>query len=193
MFCKEKGNQPEFSQQTFVEKEIRQETCGDRSSKVDAPSNIQRKKPTASQAENEENEAKFLRSSFGSESVVHSFHKCKSKSCSSVSSSEQDCLAKRSDDRLHHHWINENMTFCSKTGYNWLLYEEGQGMFCLLCRKHNVVNTKNKSKKFNMEPAVRFKKKAVEEHANSQQHSAAITAYILFNTQCHCSLSALNH
>lgn len=53
----------------------------------------------------------------------------------------------------------ENMTFCSKTGYNWLLYEEGPGMFCLLCRKHNVANTKNKSKKFNMEPAVRFKKK----------------------------------
>ena len=162
-----------------MEKEIRQETCGDGSSKVDAPSNIQRKKPTASQAENEEHEAKFLRSSFGPESVLHSFHKCKSKSCSSVSSSEQDCLAKRSDDRLHHHWINENMTFCSKTGYNWLLYEEGQGMFCLLCRKHNVVNTKNKSKKFNMEPAVRFKKKAVEEHANSQQHSAAITTELL--------------
>ena len=44
------------------------------------------KKHTASQAENEENEGKFLRSSFGPESVVHSFHNCKSKSCSSVSS-----------------------------------------------------------------------------------------------------------
>ena len=30
-----------------------------------------------------------------------------------------------------------------------------------------------------MEPAVCFKKKAVEEHANSQQHSAAITAELL--------------
>ena len=37
----------------------------------------------------------------------HRFHKCKSRSCmSSVSSSEQDCLARRSDDRIHHHWIN---------------------------------------------------------------------------------------
>lgn len=52
-------------------------------------------------------------------------------------------------------------------------------MFCLLCRKHNVANTKGKSKKFNMEPAVRFKKKAVEEHSNSQQHSAALTAELL--------------
>ena len=128
---------------------------------------------------NEESEAKFLRSSFGPESVVHSFHKCKSRSCSSVSSSEQDRLAKKSDDRFHHHWINDNITFCSKTGYNWLLYEEGQGMFYLLCRKHNVANTKNKSKKFNVEPAVRFKKKAVEEHAKSHQHSAAISAELL--------------
>ena len=71
------------------------------------------------------------------------------------------------------------MTFCSKTGYNWLLYEEGQEMFCLFCRKHNVVKAKNQSKKFKMEPAVRFKKKAVEEHANSQQHSAAFTAELL--------------
>ena len=68
---------------------------------------------------------------------------------------------------------------CSKTGYSWLLPEEGQGMFCLLFRKHNVANTKNKSKKFNLEPAVRFKKRAAEEHANSQQHSAPITAELL--------------
>ena len=52
-------------------------------------------------------------------------------------------------------------------------------MFCLFCRKHNVVKAKNQSKKFKMEPAVRFKKKAVEEHANSQQHSAAFTAELL--------------
>lgn len=89
-------------------KESRQEISKD-ASKVDAPSNIQRTKPTALQAENEESEAKFLRS-YGQESVVHSFHKCKSRSCSSVSSSEQDRLAKKSDDRFHHHWINDNTT-----------------------------------------------------------------------------------
>ena len=99
------------------------------------------------------------------------FHKCKGKSCSRVSSPEQDRLAKRSDDRFHHHWINESMKFCSKTGYNWLLYEEGQEMFCLLCRKHNVVKAKNKSNKFNIEPAVRIKKKAVEEHNNNNNNN----------------------
>ena len=35
----------------------------------------------------------------------------------------------------------------------------------------NVANTNNKSKKFHMEPAVRFKKKAEEEHANMSRVS----------------------
>ena len=62
---------------------------------------------------------------------------------------------------------------------NWLIYQEGQGMFCLLCRKHGTTNYQHKSKKYNLEPAVRFKRKAVEDHANSQQHAAAVTAELL--------------
>ena len=52
-------------------------------------------------------------------------------------------------------------------------------MFCLLCRKHDATNLQNKSKKFNTEPAVRFKRKSVEEHSTSQQHKAAVTAELL--------------
>ena len=48
-------------------------------------------------------------------------------------------------------------------------------MFCLLYRKHNIANTKNK---FNLEPAVRFKNKAVEEHAKSHQHSAELLSRV---------------
>ena len=49
-------------------------------------------------------------------------------------------------------------------------------MFCILCRKHDVSNLQNKSKKFNSEPAVRFKLKSVEEHSISQ-HEAAVNAF----------------
>ena len=51
-------------------------------------------------------------------------------------------------------------------------------MFCLLCRRHSTSDNQNKSK-YNLEPAIRFKWKAFEEHANSQQHAAAITAKLL--------------
>lgn len=180
-------NQPEITQQTFPEEVMIPETSG--ATQLDAPPSKEdtpkldfssnTKKKISLKAGNEEEEAKFLRSSFGQDAVLHSFHKCKSTKCSGLSSSEQDRLAKRSDERFNHHWINDKITFCSKTGFNWLIYEEGRGMFCYLCRKHNVANTKNKSKKFNVEAAVRFKKKAVEDHPNLQQHKDAIAAELL--------------
>jgi len=48
-------------------------------------------------------------------------------------------------------------------------------MFCLLCRKHDAVNLQ-KSRKFNSEAAIRYKRKAVQEHSTSQQHRAAVNA-----------------
>ena len=50
-------------------------------------------------------------------------------------------------------------------------------MFCLLCRRHSTSDNQNNSK-YNLEPAIRFKWKAVKDHANSQ-HAAAITAKLL--------------
>ncbi|CAB3990024.1 Hypothetical predicted protein [Paramuricea clavata] len=86
-------------------------------------------------------------------------------------------------DRFQHAWITDNkLTYCEKTGYNWLIYEEGEGMFCFICRKHNTENEKNKCKKFNLQAGIRFKRKAVEEHANSQQHKAAIMCELINRT-----------
>ena len=45
-------------------------------------------------------------------------------------------------------------------------------MFCLYYRKHGTTNYQKKSKKYNLEPAVRFKRKAVED-------AAAVTAELL--------------
>lgn len=43
--------------------------------------------------------------------------------------------------------IDPALSYCEKTGYFWLLYEEGIGMFCLVCKKHNKINLQNKSSK----------------------------------------------
>ena len=48
--------------------------------------------------------------------------------------------------------------YCEKTGLWWLVYEEGNGMFNLLCKMHNYENPFNHQKKFNQIPAVRFKR-----------------------------------
>lgn len=128
----------------------------------------------------ETDESKFLASSFNVDSNdIHSFHKCRNKRCNSLSSTETSRL-KESVDRFQHSWItDEKLSHSLATDINWLVYLEGQGMFCILCRKHGTSNSQNKSKKFNLEPAVRFKRKAVEEHANSQQHKAAIEGELL--------------
>ena len=127
----------------------------------------------------------FIRSSFGNldDKPVHchSFYTCQGSRCSSVTQTEMNRLRATSQkDRFQHQWIlDKKLSFCKKTGLNWLVYIEGRGMFCLLCRKHDATNLQNKSKKFNTEPAVRFKRKSVEEHSTSQQHKAAVTAELL--------------
>lgn len=52
-------------------------------------------------------------------------------------------------------------------------------MFCILCNKHGAQNVRNKSNTYSSEPAMRFRKLALEEHAVSKQYHAAITAEML--------------
>ena len=55
---------------------------------------------------------------------LHYFHKCK-----------EGCK-KLCDGRFKHEWILDGeVGYCEKTGLWWLVYEEGNGMFCLSCRK----------------------------------------------------------
>ena len=113
-------------------------------------------------------------------SDLYSLHRFKNRKCKTLSFMEFTRLNEQSIDRFQHQWImDDDQTYSSNTGVNWLICKEGQGMFCLLCRKHDTSNNQNKSKKYNVEPAVIFKRKAVEDHANSQQHTAAITAELL--------------
>lgn len=106
---------------------------------------------------------------------LHSFYQCTSQ-CSQLSSEEQE-RHKSLKYKFNHHWIADNFTFCNETGYHWLVYSEQEhGMLCLLCRKHDTTNARNKSRVYNSVAAVRFRKTAVEEHATSQQHRAAINA-----------------
>ena len=82
------------------------------------------------------------------------------------------------DGFFKHEWLlNNGIAFCHKTGLWWLLYEEGNGMFCLLCRMHDCENPFNKQKEYNQVPAVRYKKSALagkDGHSCSWQHQMAI-------------------
>lgn len=129
-----------------------------------------------------EQESQLLLSTFTTEEIktIHSFHKCKNLHCSSLTDSENRHFSKKSGDKFMHQWLmSDELTFSESTGVNWLVYKEGEGMFCLLCRKHSTVNMQNKSSKYSKDPAVRYKRKAVEDHANSKQHAAAVEAELI--------------
>jgi hypothetical protein len=63
------------------------------------------------------------------------------------------------------------MSYCDVSGYWWLAYMEGAGMFCLLCKKHNVFTSGNNHY---VTGAKRFKRQAVDDHAKSANHKQAI-------------------
>ena len=125
---------------------------------------------------------------------LHYFYKCKAR-CTNL------C-----DGRFKHEWIlDRGVGYCEKTGLWWLVYEEGNGMFCLLCRMHDCENPFNHQKKFNQVPAVIFKKSALvgkDGHSGSQQHEMAIqrehnkrVSYFHkeFETQLQTKESVLHH
>ena len=113
---------------------------------------------------------KLIDQHFGESPKLHYFYKCK-EGCSRSSGT-------RVNDRFKHEWLlSKDIAFCHKTGLWWLLYEEGNGMFCLLCRMHDCENPFNKQKKYNQVPAVRYKKSALvgkDGHSCSRQHQMAI-------------------
>ena len=83
------------------------------------------------------------------------------RSCTQLSENERGRM-KKQKDKFQHKWLfEESLALSKETGMWWLLYVEGQGMFCLLCRIHNTKNPFNKDSKFNSEPSVRFKRSAL--------------------------------
>lgn len=117
-------------------------------------------------------EAKALLSEvFKTESVVHNSYMCPGNCCTRISESEASRLLPK---KFQHDWLFKPENW-------WLCFVEGEGMFCLICRAHDMKNPKNKQEKFAREPSVRFKVDAIETHVNSGLHSAALTTHLVQN------------
>ena len=52
---------------------------------------------------------------------------------------------------------------------------EGQGLFCLVCKKHDASSKANKTSKFASEPCVRFKNDALTGHLESKTHAEIVS------------------
>lgn len=65
---------------------------------------------------------------------VHGYFTCPSKLCSCLSQGELDRL--KEQKKFLHSWLQEKE--------NWWLCMVGDGMYCLLCKKHGVKTSQNK-------------------------------------------------
>ena len=58
--------------------------------------------------------------------------------------------------------------YCAASRYWWPVFVEGEGVYCILCKKPKVHSTQNKQEKFSSEPSVRFKSLELLGHLNSR-------------------------
>ena len=61
----------------------------------------------------------------------------------------------------------------------WPVYIEGEGFYCLLCKKHQTANAQNKEVKFTMEPSVRIKEQSLKSHVECSAHQRAVSGELL--------------
>ncbi|WAR07699.1 hypothetical protein MAR_017657, partial [Mya arenaria] len=93
--------------------------------------------------------------------LVHNYSSCNQKDCASISSHEIQRLTPR------------------KSGELWLCYVEEEGMFCLICRKHNIKHRQNLKEVFAASPILRVKVEAVTTHSTSTLYSSALEGELL--------------
>ena len=66
----------------------------------------------------------------------------------------------------------------------WLSYVEGEGMFCIACKKHNIKHPQNKHEVFTAAPGIRFKQNAITTHSKRSLHSAVLERETLQKMSC---------
>ncbi|VDI37058.1 Hypothetical predicted protein [Mytilus galloprovincialis] len=97
--------------------------------------------------------------------AVHSFFTCKDADCSTIHTDSQ--IFKK----FKHSWLN------SKNW--WLCFVENDGMFCLVCKKHQMKHPQNQRSVFASTPSVRFKIDSLNTHVQSKLHIAALQNELL--------------
>ena len=114
-----------------------------------------------------------ITATFDENSKLHnSYYLCKSSDCCTISPTDtlQSLKAK-----ISHSWVfTKDLSFDKASGLWWLVYEENKGMFCLLCRKHNLKSSHSKSDVWNTTLSVGLRREAVQHHLTKTQHKEAI-------------------
>lgn len=104
---------------------------------------------------------KNIQDLFDSDKTIHSCYLCSKKGCTNTCTKS----------KFQHAWLSAKNW--------WLLYIENEGMYCIVCKKHNMKHPNNQRETFSGTPSVRFKVDALNTHSKCKLHSAAIESEML--------------
>ena len=118
------------------------------------------------------------------ESAIHNYYFCQTRSKCDICELNKQKMMK--DKKFQHKWLfNRQLAKCSATEILSLVYIDGKGMFCSLCRCTNTLQPSNDSKVWNCEPNVRYRSDTVRNHmypsvdAARTMHGDAIQSELL--------------
>jgi len=109
---------------------------------------------------------------FGTKKIVQSCYTCPSKLCNSLRQ-EEIARLKQHKKKYIHTWHQEKANW-------WLCFVEGEGMFCLLCKKHAIKTVQNKEESaFTQTASMRLKYDTLKVHRDSDRHCKAVNQELL--------------
>ena len=89
---------------------------------------------------------------------IHNYSLCNSRGCSYFSTEERERQSELKE-KFDHSWLkNNNLSYCQTTRLWNFTFIEGDGLYCILCKKHDMINPRNKSSVFSEEASKRFRK-----------------------------------
>ena len=100
--------------------------------------------------------------------------------CSHISKDEEIRLRDTNKDRsrhkvFRHAWLSAvDIAYCELSGLWWAAYVETEGLYCILCKKHEAYSKANKSLAFSSTPSVRFRPQTLSEHLKSKTHAEIV-------------------
>jgi hypothetical protein len=115
------------------------------------------------------------------QSKLHNYVTCREKGCSCLSPYEVARMkSDKKRDKFLHEWLfRKSISYSVETQMWWSCFVEGEGVYCLLCRKHALKAEQNKSETFGKDPSTRFKIGALADHQNSMKHKKAVEGELM--------------
>ena len=113
--------------------------------------------------------------------TVHNYYFCRDENCTEICKKDLKTMTK--DKKFQHKWLfDPAFAYCNESKVWNLVYIEGKGMFCALCREFDAKQKQNGNKEWNSIPNVRYRTETVRGHLKHDTHLTSLHSLNLRKT-----------